>query len=524
MGIRQRLLDPPWTVPATAGADDLESENDGLPVPTAGEYAIFVLAPDGTVLTWNPTAQRLNGYREPDILGRHFEIFYPPEDVAAGKPKRELTGALRDGVFVDNGWRIRQDGSRFWAHVIITPLCDGPVLRGFAKVTRDDTAARAAIESGRAMADVARALLDGADVTDVLTTITAHASHLTAAGRAWLATPHDKGFTVRAADGRLPGPPVGARLPSDPVMTAVMRAGQPSLLADLRSCCPSLPNLEMLGAGLVVPMVARTGVLGILVAAAPSGTASFGSIDRELLQAFADQAALVLTYEHAQQALRKRHVGDERERIARDLHDHVIQQLFGTGIGLQSAAARIPDARTKIHIEEAVDHLDTTIRQIRTTIFDLHQGDLCSPETPRAQIAALVRDAARALPFAPILRFEGAIDTVVEQDTCEHLLAAVREMLSNVARHANASAATVSVSVGPEIAVTVTDNGGGPTAGAEAGSGLRNLHARATAMNGSFVFEAAPERGAIASLRIPLTPRSGDPLTPQVKSARRRAE
>lgn len=501
MRIRQRAPDTTVTIPATVD----EAHTLRPTVASIGEYAIFLLAPDGTVTSWNPGAERLKGYRAPDIVGRHFRVFYLPEDAAAGRPERELAAAVRDGIFVDDGWRVGKAGRRFWAHVVITPLCDGPVLRGFVKVTRDDTAARTAMNSSRAMTDITRALLDGVDVVEVLAMVTTHARRLTGCGRAWLVTPQGTGFLVRAADGQLEGPPAGAELPGDPVMTAVMAAGEPRFLANMRSSCPGLPGLDLLGAALLVPMVAGTGgIIGILVAAAAPNSLPFREVDLELLQAFANQAALVLTYELAQQTLRERHVGDDRERIARDLHDHVIQQLFGTGMGLQRAAGHAQDAGIRTSIEDAVEHLDSTIRQIRTTIFDLHQPDLGSPQTPRAQIADLVQDATRALPFQPVLQFKGPINAAIEQDTCEHVLAALREMLSNVARHANASAATVSVTVGPDLELTVTDDGGGPPEHAKTGSGLRNLHARAAVMRGSFTLDSAPDGGAVATLRAPL--------------------
>jgi PAS domain S-box-containing protein len=501
MGMRQRVLDKTWSAPTTALAD--ESDRLRLLVTSVGEYALLLLANDGTVMTWNSGAEQLKGYSGHEIVGRHFEVFYPPEDIVAGKPERELADAVRDGVFVDNGWRVRKDGTRFWAHVVITALYDGPMLRGFAKVTRDDTAARAAIESGRVMTDITRALLTRASINDVLAMVTVHARQLTGAGRAWLATPLGTGFIVRASDGRLPGPQVGDQLPSDPVMAAVMTAGQPRFVADLTTDCPTLPDVDSMGAGLLVPMAAGSGITGVLVATAPSGTSPFRQVDLELLHAFATQAELVLSYELAQQALRGREVSDDRERIARDLHDHVIQQLFGTGIALQNTAGHTEDAFTRVRIDEAVDHLDSTIRQIRTSIFDLHQPELCGPESVRAQIVALVLDASRALTFQPVLRLDGAIDTIIEPSTCEHLLAALREMLSNVARHANASAATVSVTVNAEVVVIVSDNGEGAPQDVVSGSGLRNLRARAGVLDGSFAFEASPNRGAIATLRIP---------------------
>ncbi|CAM2195348.1 two-component system, NarL family, sensor histidine kinase UhpB [Paraburkholderia kururiensis] len=112
-------------------------------VETVREYAIFLLAPDGTVATWNAGAQRIKGYRADEIVGRHFSVFYPEEDVAAGKCERELRTAATEGSVEDEGWRVRRDGSRFWANVLITAVrnASGDLL-GFAKVTRDMTERR----------------------------------------------------------------------------------------------------------------------------------------------------------------------------------------------------------------------------------------------------------------------------------------------------------------------------------------------------------------------------------------------
>lgn len=358
------------TVTASATADEVEQLR--LLVASVDDYAILLLAPDGTVMTCNPGAQRLRGHREHEVVGKNFRVFYPPDDIAAGKPERELADALRDGVLVDDGWQIGHVGRRFWAHVVITPLYDGPVLRGFAKVTRDETAARKTLQSGRAMTDITRALLDGMGVTDVLAMVAGQARRLTGCAQTWIVTPLNAGFVIRAADGSLSEAPAGAELPGDPVMIDVVAAGQPRCLDDLRASCPGLPGLSPQGTGLLVPMVADTGrTIGVLVAAASTGSLPFQDADVEMLQAFANQAALALTYALAQQALRERDIGDDRERIARDLHERVIQQLFGAGMGLQSAAGRAEDESVKTLIEGACDNLDSSIRQIRTTIFDL---------------------------------------------------------------------------------------------------------------------------------------------------------
>jgi len=115
-----------------------------LHVAHARDYAILILDPDGVVTTWNAGAERVKGYRAEEIIGRHFSVFYPPEDVAAGKPDRELVLAATDGHLEDEGWRVRRDGTRFWANVVITTLRDADgALRGFGKITRDLSEQRA---------------------------------------------------------------------------------------------------------------------------------------------------------------------------------------------------------------------------------------------------------------------------------------------------------------------------------------------------------------------------------------------
>jgi PAS domain S-box-containing protein len=111
------------------------------------DYAIFMLDPDGKVASWNEGAHRINGYRQQEILGRHFSVFYPEEDLERSKPERELEIAQEKGTYEEEGWRVRKDGSRFWASVLITALWDeAGGLRGFAKVTRDITERKQAEE------------------------------------------------------------------------------------------------------------------------------------------------------------------------------------------------------------------------------------------------------------------------------------------------------------------------------------------------------------------------------------------
>ena len=132
-----------------------------LLIESTTDYAIIMLDPTGVVLTWNPGGERLNGYRRDEVVGKHFSIFYPPEAVATGWPQRELEYAQRDGRFEDEGWRVRKDGTRFWANVVITKLLDEHgVMRGFGKVTRDFTERRQAEQHLRESEERLRLLIE----------------------------------------------------------------------------------------------------------------------------------------------------------------------------------------------------------------------------------------------------------------------------------------------------------------------------------------------------------------------------
>ncbi len=131
-----------------------------LLVSSVRDYAIFMLDPDGNIATWNSGAQRIKGYKPEEIIGRHFSTFYGPEDLASEKPKRELEIAKAEGSVEDEGWRIRKDGTRFWANVVITAVHDAQGrLRGFAKVTRDITDRKLAEETQRALLEQREARL-----------------------------------------------------------------------------------------------------------------------------------------------------------------------------------------------------------------------------------------------------------------------------------------------------------------------------------------------------------------------------
>jgi len=197
-----------------------------------------------------------------------------------------------------------------------------------------------------------------------------------------------------------------------------------------------------------------------------------------------------------------REVSEDRERIARDLHDLVIQRVFAADLALHAVGSLVtaPDVQRRLHA--IAGELDAAISEIRSTIFGLKQGSQGATSL-RTQVLAAVTRAAESLGFWPRLYFEGPIDAAVPDAVAEHLLAVVRESLINVARHANASATEVSVSVGEDLVLRVTDDGTG-LGRVTCGSGLRNLQHRAECLGGTFAVNCHEGGGTCVEWRIPL--------------------
>jgi signal transduction histidine kinase len=220
------------------------------------------------------------------------------------------------------------------------------------------------------------------------------------------------------------------------------------------------------------------------------------------LASFAEQALLALRLGEKNRALRQLDVFSDRDRIARDLHDHVIQRLFATGLGLQGTLRRCTDPEVRERVARAVEDLDVTVREIRTAIFDLHTAGEDSGGLRRQLLDAAI-EAGGGSGVRPVVRIAGAVDTLVLPDIGQHAVAVVREAVSNAVRHGRATDVTVTIEAGPELLVDVVDNGTGIDPGA-ARSGLRNLAERAQTLGGQLVVESRHEGGTRLSWRVPL--------------------
>lgn len=253
-----------------------------------------------------------------------------------------------------------------------------------------------------------------------------------------------------------------------------------------------------------VPLWLGGEVFGNLYLTEKQGAAEFGDDDQELVVALASAASIAIDNARLHARLGELGLAAERERIARDLHDTVIQRLFATGLSLQSVLPMTEGDAVRDHIEMAVADLDDTIRQVRTTIFVLEPPP-GAERGVRAQVLALCAEAGRSLGFEPEARFRGAIDRHVDDSVASELLSVLREALANVARHANAGRAEVELSASDEICLEVSDDGVGTNAAArQLGHGLANMAERAELLGGSFTLAARPGGGTVVTWRVPL--------------------
>jgi signal transduction histidine kinase len=452
------------------------------------------------LLIREPRALRL-----PDLTGHPassgFPANHPPMRTFLGVPIR-----VRDEVFGNLYLTEKAGGGAFEEEdeVVVTALA---------------TAAGVAIENARlyeetrrrerwleASAEISTALLSGTDPDDVIDLVARRAREIADARLSSVTLVDETGraAVLAAADGEGAHHLRGKRLVLErSVSGRVFAEGTALRLADGSAAVreAGAPADVPVGPLLVVPLGTGPSARGTITVINPPGGALFSDGTRRLLEAFAGQAAVALELADRRRDTERLALLEDRDRIAKDLHDTVIQRLFATAMTLMAAIKITQKREVAVRIQRAVDDLDDTMRQIRSTIFALQAP--ADTESLRSRVHALVEAAAEQLGFAPSVRLDGLLDTAVDDDCGEHLQAVVREALSNVARHAHASQVTVAIDVHDDLLLRVEDNGVGiPEEGRR--SGLRNMAERAEKLGGSFTAEPRPDGGTVLTWQAPL--------------------
>jgi two-component system, NarL family, sensor histidine kinase DevS len=355
-----------------------------------------------------------------------------------------------------------------------------------------------------ASAEIRNELLSGASEDDALGLIAQRTRELTESDATLLVLgpdPNGGDFVVRAQDGpeKLGHRHVDGR---DPLLLEVVES-RTAVLAGSPGDLLTGVGLPVYGSTVAVPLYAHDMVIGVLVALRKNDRVAFDPGEVPLLISFAEQATLALELGEKNRSLRRLDVYADRDRIARDLHDHVIQRLFATGLQLQGTLRRSTDPAVQHQIQLRVEELDETVRQIRTAIFDLHTTGDGAQGGLRRQLLDTAAEAAAGSGLSPSVRMSGAVDTLVEPGIGAHAVAVVREAVSNAVRHGGGTAVTVTVEAYRDLLIDVVDNGIGIDASA-ARSGLRNLEERARECAGELTVRVEPLGGTRLSWRVPL--------------------
>jgi signal transduction histidine kinase len=361
----------------------------------------------------------------------------------------------------------------------------------------------------RAIAEVTQRLLSGDPRTEVLDLVTSQALGISGADLVVLALPAGDGkqLVVEHACGDGAAEALGLVLPAERSASGiVMASGKPLAVDDFSSDArvAQVAREHMpLGPAVLVPLGPGGDVRGVLTAGRHQGALPLPPAAVDMLITFAAQAGIGLELAEHRSDTQRLALFEDRDRIARELHDRVIQRLFATGMSLQGTTAMMSDPEIMQRVEKAVDALDETIRDIRSAIFSLQSRGEAEQPAVRGRILEVVEEMTDSLGYPPGLRMAGQLDTRVPAPFAGQLLAALREALANAAKHAEASRVDITVEAGADLVLNVRDNGvglGEPTRR----SGLANLAERAAELGGTMRATTAEGGGTELEWRVPL--------------------
>lgn len=306
-----------------------------------------------------------------------------------------------------------------------------------------------------------------------------------------LPTEHSEQYVVGTARGEDAERLEGARLTvHNSPLAGVLRARQPRLLSENEINKGMPPTAPHFGPSMAVPLVASGALIGVLAVCRAPDDFTFTAAELELAADLAGRAGVAIRLAAARADQQRMLLLEDRGRIARDLHDHVIQQLFATGLELQSVLGALPPGTASSRVNQAVENIDAAVSGIRTAIFAMSDASRSGGESVRQRVIDVVNELARQLPATPRIAFSGPLDLVATRELAGDLVAVVREALTNVVKHAHARQVTVSAEVsGDAVRLEVTDDGRGLSQ-TRRRSGLANLETRAKRWGGSFEIES----------------------------------
>lgn len=362
-----------------------------------------------------------------------------------------------------------------------------------------------------AVREISVAILQGAPLQDVLQLVARTARDLVSADVATIASPGVQGpaLVIRVAEGAHADELRGQPVPLENSITGeVISTGKPIVLTDVsrdpRAFQPVV-QLGRLGPAIFVPLTVRGKAFGTLQVANLQGRPPFGEEHVALVQTFADQASLALEYSRAQRDLQRLAVMDDRERIAKELHDGAIQALFAVGMGLQATTTALPDAKTRDRLSRAVEEIDRVIEDLRNYIFGLRPAILTERVLDQA-LHELADDVETKTGLAMVVDVDPRVAAEVEAHATD-VVQLAREALSNVSRHANARTCRLSLRRAGDAAVLEVDDDGvgfDPSRVRSGGQGLRNIKDRAARLGGTMEIESSRAVGTTLRVAIPL--------------------
>jgi signal transduction histidine kinase len=299
---------------------------------------------------------------------------------------------------------------------------------------------------------------------------------------------------------------IGPRPTGRGVLGTLIAEDKPLRLADIASSPESFgfpPHHPAMRSFLGVPVRVHGEVYGILYLTNKRTAAEFSEDDEELVLALAMAAGIAIENARLHSIVRDRALTEDRDRIARDLHDSVIQRLFAIGLSLQGTARLVERPEAVMRIGEAIDKLDETIRQLRKAIFDIELT--INKEGLHPKVLDLVHELRPVLGLLPQVSFSGPVDTVVSDSLAEEVLAVLREALTNVGKHARASQVVITIAAAEELRLVVADDGVGIGDAKAAGLGLKNLRQRAERLGGNVELGTSREGGTRLTWHVPLS-------------------